>query len=99
MTQPSKFSGTGLSILISMPLVQGEDVVGNFTDAVSDYTHTISSNGGYASADFTISGNNEFLENWLGRNPDDPSAQREMEEVKRLLEAGPSKDSIPDMVP
>ena len=62
---PSGFSAKGLSILVRNPLVQNEDVVGNFSDAVSGYSHVISANGGYISASFTIAGNNDFVENWL----------------------------------
>lgn len=61
----SKFSAKGLSILAKMPLIQGDEVIGNYTSDVNDYSHTISANGGFVSADFTIAGNNEFLENWL----------------------------------
>jgi hypothetical protein len=65
MTTPSEFSAKGLSILVHIPLVQGNDVVGNYSDIVSSYTHTISANGGYTSAEFNMTGNNEFIESWL----------------------------------
>jgi hypothetical protein len=65
MTIPSEFSAKGLSIRVSVPLVQGDDVVGNYADLVSNYSHAISANGGYLSAEFTVSGNNEFVESWL----------------------------------
>jgi hypothetical protein len=65
MTEPSKFSAKGLSILISIPLIQGNDVVGNYADIVNSYNHTISSSGGFTSASFTLVGNYEFLEDWL----------------------------------
>jgi tetratricopeptide (TPR) repeat protein len=41
----------------------------------------------------------EFLEGWLERNPDDPSAQREIEEVRRLVQEGSSQESVPDVIP
>lgn len=65
MSSPSAFSAKGLSIVVSIPLVQGNNNVGNFSTDVNGYTHTISALGGYASADFSISGNNDFLESWL----------------------------------
>lgn len=61
----SSFSGKGLSILISVPLVQGDDVIDNVADIVESYQHTISANGGYISADIVMKGNQEFLEGWL----------------------------------
>lgn len=61
----SKFSAKGLSILVSIPLVQGNDVVGNYSDIVNSYNHTISADGGYTSASFSVVGNHEFLEDWL----------------------------------
>lgn len=65
MSEPSAFSSKGLSIKISIPLVRGNDVVGEYSKIVNGYTHTISANGGYGSASFSIQGNNELLESWL----------------------------------
>lgn len=61
----SKFSSKGLSLHISIPLPQGTDAIGDFSDAVDSYTHTISANGGFTSAEITLVGNHEFLEEWL----------------------------------
>lgn len=72
MTTPSAFSNSGLSISIFIPLVQGTSYVDNYTDDVSSYSHVISSDGGYASADFTVACNemlaNDWLQNGLGRH-------------------------------
>lgn len=65
MTTPSAFRGTGLSIVVSTPLVQGGTVIDNYYSIVTNYSHVISSNGGFNSANITISGNAEFLEDWL----------------------------------
>jgi hypothetical protein len=65
MTTPSCFSGTGLSIDVKIPYVQGTDAIGNYTDNINSYTHTISASGGFTSASFTTTGNESFAENWL----------------------------------
>jgi len=65
MTTPSSFSANGLSILVYTPLIQGKDYLWNYTDIVNDYAHTISSNGGYISSDFSVSGNNNFIDDWV----------------------------------
>lgn len=65
MSSPSAFSSKGLSLKISVPLVQGDDVVGEYSKDVNSYTHTLSADDGYSSASFSIPGNNELLESWL----------------------------------
>jgi hypothetical protein len=65
MTTPSSFEGTGLSIGVFTPLVQGGTNIGNYTSDVNSYSHTISANGGYVSSDIEISGSNLFAEDWL----------------------------------
>lgn len=62
---PSKFSQKGLSVKISVPLVQGNSFIGNFSDTVDDYSHVISASGGYLSSSLKLMGNNDFVENWL----------------------------------
>ena len=61
----SDFSSKGLSVLVKSPLVQGDDFIGNFSKEVRAYSHTINSNGGFTSANITIPGNNDFVENWI----------------------------------
>jgi hypothetical protein len=61
----SKFSAKGLSLRVSIPLVQGDSVIGNYSDIVNDYSHVISASGGYLSSSFSMVGNNEFIEDWL----------------------------------
>lgn len=65
MTIPSSFSAKGLSITISLPLAQGGGYIESISDIVNDYSHSISANGGFLSANITIVGNEEYLENWL----------------------------------
>jgi hypothetical protein len=59
------FSASGLSIVVYQPIIRGSSVIDNFTEAVGQYSHTISANGGYVSASFTVMGNHDFVENWL----------------------------------
>jgi hypothetical protein len=65
MTISSKFSAKGLSLRVSIPLVQGDSVIGNYSDIVNDYSHVTSASGGYLSSSFSMAGNNEFIEDWL----------------------------------
>lgn len=65
MTTPSSFSGTGLSIDVRTPYIQGADPLGNYAANVNSYNHVISASGGYLSASFTTVGNETFAEDWL----------------------------------
>lgn len=65
MAEPSKFSAKGLSIRVKVPIVQGNDVIGNYSEIVNSYNHVIAADGGYISANISMVGNNEFLEDWL----------------------------------
>jgi hypothetical protein len=65
MTTPSVFSSNGLSISIYVPLIQGSEQIGDYSTEISNYAHNISAAGGFISADISISGDNNFAENWL----------------------------------
>jgi hypothetical protein len=58
-------SSSGLSIVVYRPLILGGDHIGDFTEDVNSYTHTISASGGFTSASFTTTGNEIFAGDWL----------------------------------
>lgn len=72
MTTPSVLSSNGLSIAIHRPIVLGGSYICDYTDEVNEYSHVISTIGGYISAEFSISGNeilaNDWLQSGLGRH-------------------------------
>lgn len=65
MTTSSAFSGTGLSIDVKTPFIQGMEAIGNYAQDINSYTHTISASGGYLSASFNTAGSEGFAEDWL----------------------------------
>jgi hypothetical protein len=65
MTTPTSTSNTGITIAYSMPLVQGGAYIGTLTEDVESYAHAIAANGGFVSANFTINGSREMLEDWI----------------------------------
>lgn len=73
MTTPSSFSGQGLSIQVYTPRAwAAKTFLYNISDDINSYTHTISTDGGFTSASFQMSGNQSFIEDWyqsgLGRH-------------------------------
>lgn len=73
MTTPTLASLTGISIIISDPLVASpRGSYGDFADRVTDYSHTIGAAGGFLSCSFTIAGSlNEieaFYADGIGRH-------------------------------
>lgn len=63
---------TGLTVVVSHPLVSGLGYIETLTDQFSSWRHVTKSLGGYDSASFTIDGNQRVLEEWfdlgLGRD-------------------------------
>lgn len=65
MTEPSAFSAKGLSIVVRNPITFDDGLIDSYTNLVNSYSHVVSATAGYQSAEFNISGNLEFMENWL----------------------------------
>ena len=61
----SKFSDVGLSIGVFSPLLAGRQFIGELRDHITDYTHTLAALGGYISAQITIAGGVDALEEWI----------------------------------
>lgn len=66
------YQQTGLSVMVSTPLVQGGAFLDTLTDQFSEYRHEISADGGYMSASMRINLKRSGLEDWfsygLGRD-------------------------------
>lgn len=55
----------GLDIQVFAPLVQGAAPVGSLTELLSSYSHTLSADGLYKSADISLAGNEIDIADWL----------------------------------
>ena len=65
MTTPSSFQGLGITVNVYRPFIQGGQFVMNMSEMINGYNHTIATDGGHVSATITVSGDKNFMEDWL----------------------------------